>query len=157
MPIISRILSMGLRVAELAFAGVVAGIVGSYLHDYQTGSGWPLARFIYVEVIAGVSLLFGLLWLLPFASSFFHWPVDLLLSFAWFASFGVLVDYIDGTDCDEDTFDWSGITEGGFCGRWKAAEAFSFLSAIVWILSAMVGIWFIRRDRRKATPAHDRA
>jgi len=147
---------MGLRVGEIAFAGVVAGIVGSYLDDYKKGSGLPLARFIYIEVVAGLSLLFGLLWLLPFASGFFHWPVDLFLSFAWFAAFGLLVNYVDRTTCGGDAFDWGGITHGGFCGRWRANEAFSFLSAIVWMLSAIVGLWFIHRESRKAVAASDR-
>jgi hypothetical protein len=87
MPVISRIVSMGLRACELAFAGVsatpnrkgplsnraqvVAGVVGSYLDDHR-GNGWPLARFIYIEIVAGISLLLGLLWLLPFAGGFFH-------------------------------------------------------------------------------------
>ncbi|KIW46175.1 uncharacterized protein PV06_01862 [Exophiala oligosperma] len=150
MPVISRVVSMVLRVAEIAFAGVVIGVTSKYLHDYRSGTGQPLGRFIYVEIVAALSILFGLLWLLPFAAGFFHWPVDLFLSFAWFAAFGVLVNYVDGrTNCGGDTFDWSGIRHGGYCGRWKADEAFSFLSAIVWICSAIVGLWFIHRERRK--------
>ncbi|OAL40295.1 hypothetical protein AYO20_00031 [Fonsecaea nubica] len=153
MPVISRIVSMGLRVCELAFAGVVAGIVGSYLDDYRHGNGWPLARFIYIEIVAGISLLLGLLWLLPFAGGFFHWPMDIILSFAWFASFGLLVEWASGTGCDGDTFDWNQISFHGFCGRYRAAEAFSFLSAIFWILSALVGLWFVHRERRKTVAA----
>jgi len=145
---------MALRVGELAFAATVVGLVGSYLHAYKSGSGWPLARFIYIEIIAGLSILFALLWLLPFAGGFFHWPVDLLLAFAWFAAFALLVNYVDNrTGCSGSTFHWGGITHGGFCGRWRASEAFSFLSALFWLASALVGLWFIRRERRKgATP-----
>lgn len=133
----------------------MAGLVGSYLHDYRTGSGWPLARFIYIEVVAGISILLGLLWLLPFTRTFHHWPVDLLLAFAWFAAFGLLVNYVDRTICGGHTFDWGHLTRGGFCGRWRSNEAFSFLSAIVWILSALLGLWFIYRERRKTAPAAD--
>ncbi|EXJ92310.1 hypothetical protein A1O3_00860 [Capronia epimyces CBS 606.96] len=157
MPVISRLLSIALRVGEIAFAAVVAGIVGSYLHDYRSGSGLPLARFIYIEVVAGLSILLALLWLLPFASGFFHWPIDLILSFAWFAGFGLLVNYVNKTTCGGHTFDWAGITHGGFCGRWKSNEAFSFLSAIFWLVSALVGLWFIHRERSKTAPADDRA
>ncbi|KAJ9499599.1 hypothetical protein H2202_005182 [Exophiala xenobiotica] len=158
MPVLSRVLSIFLRVAELAFAAVVLGVTSKYLHDYRSGSGAPLARFIYVEVIAAISVLFALLWLLPFASGFFHWPVDLFLSFAWFAAFGLLVNYVNGrTNCGGNTFDWSGIRHGGTCGRWKSNEAFSFLSAIVWIFSGLVGLWFIHRERRKTVRATDGA
>ncbi|OCT44659.1 integral membrane protein [Cladophialophora carrionii] len=151
MPVISRILSVGLRACQIAFAGVVAGIVGSYLHDYHDGNGWPLARLIYIEVVAGISLLLGLLWLLPFSGGFFHWPMDILLSFAWFASFGLLVEWLGDSTCNGDTFDWNQISFHGFCGRYRSAEAFSFLSAIFWLLSAIVGLWFIHRDGRKKT------
>jgi hypothetical protein len=62
--------------------------------------------------------------------------VDILISFAWFAAFGVLVDTIRHLPCGSI---WSWHFRGDqTCGRWKAAEAFSFLSAIVWLVSAIV-------------------
>jgi len=156
MPVISRLVSIVLRLGELAFAGIVAGITGVYLHDYRADSGQPLARFIYTEVVAGVSILFALLWLLPFASGFFNWPIDLFVSFAWFAVFGILVNWMNDTNvCTGDTFAWEQISFKGACGRWRAIEAFSFLSALFWILSALVGIWFIHRERRKTAHVHD--
>ena len=98
-------------------------------------------------MIAGVSILVSLLWLLPFAAGFYSWPLDLVLSAAWFAAFGLLVDQLSGQNCGR-TFNWSGITRGGFCNRWKAAQAFSFLSGIYWLASAILGIWFMSRARR---------
>jgi len=148
MPVISRLVSICLRTGELAFAAVVAGIIGSYLHSHDASHSWPGARFIYTEVVAGVSILLALLWLLPFAGGFIHWPADVFLSLAWFAVFGLLVDYIHGTNCRGSVFDWAGITQGGVCNRWKASEAFSFLSAIFWIASAAVGVWFVHRTRK---------
>lgn len=62
---------------------------------------------------------------------------DLLLSFAWFAAFGVLVDVLKKMDCGRP-FDWGHITDGGVCSRWKAVEAFSFVSAILWLVSTIV-------------------
>ena len=62
--------------------------------------------------------------------------MDILISFAWFAAFGVLVDTIRHLPCGSI---WSWHFRGDqTCGRWKAAEAFSFLSAIVWLVSAIV-------------------
>lgn len=65
--------------------------------------------------------------------------MDILLSFAWFAAFGILVNAIQRLDCGNIWY-WGdfAITNDDFCGRWKAAEAFSFLSAIVWLASAFV-------------------
>ncbi|WEW55951.1 hypothetical protein PRK78_001386 [Emydomyces testavorans] len=154
MPVLSRALSFLLRIGELAFAAVVAGIVGSYLHDFDKANAWPQARWIYTEVVAGLSILLGLLWLLPFSSSFFLWPIDLLLSFAWFAAFGLLVDSLRGLNCGR-VFAWSHLTHHNTCSRWKAAEAFSFLSAIFWLVSALVGIWFTFRVRDTRPVAGD--
>lgn len=129
----------------------MVGIVASYLHDYHRGSGLPLARFIYTEVIAAVSILLALLWLLPFAGGFIHWPVDLLLAFAWFAAFAVLVNFINNhTACRGSAY---GIRRNNVCGRWKTSESFSFLSAIAWLASALLGLWFIRRERSKRVRA----
>ncbi|KAI1907152.1 hypothetical protein LOZ12_001261 [Ophidiomyces ophidiicola] len=161
MPIISRVVSIILRVGELIFAAVVAGIVGSYLHDFDKADAWPQARWIYTEVIAGLSILLALLWLLPFSSSFFTWPIDMLLSFAWLAAFGLLVNTLRRFDCG-GIFEWGHITDRNICSRWKASEAFSFLSAIFWMVSALVGIWFTFRTRNRAvagdaaTPGHRR-
>ncbi|KKK18016.1 hypothetical protein ARAM_005633, partial [Aspergillus rambellii] len=137
MPVISRLLSIVFRVAEIAFAAVVAGIIGYFLHQYDKVDAWPQARWIYTEVVAGVSILLGFIWLIPFASGFFSWPLDVIISFAWFASFGILVDAIHKLDCGSIWY-WGSITDNTYCGRWKAAEAFSFLSAIVWLVSALL-------------------
>lgn len=152
MPVITRIVSLALRVGELIFATVVAGLIGSYLHDFDKKNAWPKKRFVYTEVIAGVSILLSLLWLLPFASSIFGWPMDLILAAAWFAAFALLVDSLHGQDCGR-TFNWSGITNSGLCNRWKAAEAFSFLSAIFWLVSAIIGLWAMAKARRERDAA----
>ncbi|KXG49905.1 uncharacterized protein PGRI_058730 [Penicillium griseofulvum] len=153
MPVISRLASIILRIAEIAFAAVVAGVIGHYLaqlnHSGVDVDWWPQSRWIYTEVIAGLSILLGLIWLIPFSSGFFSWPMDIIISLAWFAAFGVLVDTLRQLDCGSI---WSWRFRGDrICGRWKAAEAFSFLSAIVWLVSAIVGIWFTFRKRDNNT------
>ncbi|KAJ5966352.1 hypothetical protein N7481_013066 [Penicillium waksmanii] len=147
MPVVSRLASIPLRIAEIAFAAVVAGIIGHYLHSFREIEPWPQGRWIYTEVVAGISILFGLLWLIPFSSGFFSWPLDVLISFAWFAAFGLLVNTINQLPCG-GIWNWNFIRHrNDVCGRWKAAEAFAFLSAIVWLVSALVGIWFTFRKR----------
>jgi hypothetical protein len=147
MAIISRLLSVLIRVGEIAFAAVVAGTIGSYLHQLSGVHGWDQGRWIYVEVIAGLSILLGLLWLLPFAHTFFVWPLEIIISLAWFAAFGLLVNGIDNLACGS-IWSWGNITDDTDCGRWKAAEAFSFLSAILWFVSGLLGLWFVwRMDR----------
>jgi hypothetical protein len=53
---------------------VVAGIIGWFLHRFGDLDIWPEARWIYTEVVAGISILFGIIWLIPFSSGFFTWP-----------------------------------------------------------------------------------
>ncbi|KAK1829112.1 hypothetical protein QBC39DRAFT_263926 [Podospora conica] len=146
-----EILSILLRLAELAFAAVVAGLTGAYLHAARGASALSLARFIYVEVVAALSIFFALVWLLPFSGSFISWPADLFFSVLWFVAFGLLVDWLGGR-CG-GVFDWQGIGfaggEGG-CTRLKADVAFIFLSAIVWLVSALVGFWWVRKHTRRA-------
>lgn len=88
--VLSRVVNIVLRAAELAFAAIVAGITGWILarsNEDTPGFG----RFIYTEVIAAITILVALLWLIPFSSSFIHWPFDFFVSVCWFAAFGILV------------------------------------------------------------------
>lgn len=140
------IVSMILRLAELAFAAIVAGLVGDFLHSVQgSSSSWDLGRFIYTEVIAGFSIILAIIWLFPFSGSFIHWPADFVISVCWFVAFGLLVNYLNGA-CGY-VFDWSGIGFSGTntCAMWKAAIAFCFLSAICWLVSAILGIYWTHR------------
>lgn len=88
---LDRIVSIILRAGELAFAAIVAGVNGDYLHK-TNGSAWSMGRFIYTEVVAALSIFFALIWLFPFSGTFIHWPMDLVLSACWWASFGLLVN-----------------------------------------------------------------
>lgn len=144
---IDRLIGTALRVGELAFAAVVAGLTGDYLHRTRGASDWSRKRFIYTEVVAVLSILISILWILPFAGAFVHWPIDVILFVLWIVAFGLLVDFIGPLKCG-NIFHWGDITQTGICQRWKANVAFSFLSAVFWLISALVGLWFISRHRR---------
>jgi len=152
MPVISRLVSVLLRIGEIAFAAVVAGIVGEYLHAYDEANLWPQARFIYAEVIAGLSILLGLFWLFPFTASVINWPGDLVLFVLWIVVFGLLVNWIQPLHCGS-IWAWGTITQPGTCPKWNAAIAFSFLSAVFWLASAILAFWFIHRMTRGTVPA----
>jgi len=140
----SRFLSFLFRIGEVAFAAVVAGVVGHYLREWSDCHGCEKGRYIYTEVIAALSLFFGVILLIPFTSSVVAWHLDLLLSLAWFAAFGLLVDALGDIGNCGSPWDWSGLASNtDDCSRWKAAEAFSFLSAIFWLASAILGIYYI--------------
>lgn len=94
--LLAELFSIILRLAELAFAAIVAGLNGDYLHAVRNVDAWDVKRFIYTEVVAGISILLAIIWLIPFSSSFIHWPADFVISVCWFVSFGLLVNYLDG-------------------------------------------------------------
>ncbi|KAK3989243.1 CASP-like protein UU5 [Cladorrhinum sp. PSN332] len=146
---IAEIISIVLRLAELAFAAIVAGLNGDYLHAARGASAWDLGRHIYTEIVAGLAIIFAILWLFPFSSSFIHWPADLLISIMWFVAFGLLVDWI-GESCGY-VFDWDGISfrDTASCAQFKATIAFTFLSAITWLVSALLGLYWVRRHTRR--------
>ncbi|KAF7513539.1 hypothetical protein GJ744_008833 [Endocarpon pusillum] len=131
-----------LRVGQLLLACVIAGIIGSYLHNFNHRHSWPRNRFIFTEVLAALSILCSLLWLLLSRGGI--WPLDVVLAAAWFSTFGLLINWLHGHACG-GTLDGSEITSAGHCNELKAAEALSFLSAIFWSLSAIIGIYYMTR------------
>jgi hypothetical protein len=74
-----------------------------------------------------------------------HYPLDLLISAGWFASFGILYQWIHTRTirCDGifGAWNWDGNSHDGYCSRWKALEAFSLLSALFWLTSALLVSW----------------
>ncbi len=95
--ILADLTSMILRLAELVFAAIVLGITSHYLHLTKGVSAWNQGRFIYTDVVAALSVILAIIWLFPFSGSFIHWPADLIISIAWFVSFGLLVRWLDGS------------------------------------------------------------
>ncbi|RMZ89568.1 hypothetical protein DV736_g3186, partial [Chaetothyriales sp. CBS 134916] len=144
MSFLSCILSPFLRVGQLAFAAVVAGIIGDYLDSSPpTHPTRVFARWIYTIIVAGISMLLALLWLVPFSSSFHSYPIDLLLSLAWFTAFGLFITYNRSTSAcaagaDARAFNWGGLTGGGVCNR-----------AVFWLASTLLGMWVIQSERVK--------
>ncbi|KAJ9154692.1 hypothetical protein NKR19_g4474 [Coniochaeta hoffmannii] len=149
--ILADLLSMILRLAELVFAAIVLGITSHYLHLSKGVSAWHLGRFIYTDVVAALSVILAIIWLFPFSGSFIHWPADLIISIAWFVSFGLLVRWLNGS-CGY-VFNWSGAGFDGGCSEWKADLAFTFLSAICWLVSALLGLYWVHKHTRTARTA----
>jgi hypothetical protein len=110
----------------------------------------PYARTIYTLVVAALATLLSLVWLIPFTASLLHYPFDFLMSFAWFAAFGVLVNYLHRLGTCGGAFHWAGLANGSHCGRWKATEAFSFISACFWLASALLSMWVYHRVNKRA-------
>jgi hypothetical protein len=88
----------------------------------------PQPQIIYTLVISVLAVISAVIFFIPFAMSMMHYLWDFIMMVAWFAAFGVLINYYGTPDCNSDQY----------CQRWQTAEAFSFLSAILWGLSMLL-------------------
>jgi len=150
--IFSRLLSIILRFLQLASAAIVTGIVGDYISDANKAGVNPADRFVYTIVIAAFSLLAALILLVPFTVTLTLFPLDFLFFLLWIISFGLVVDFLGPMNCG-----WGWSWHGPYfsdndnavdqCQRWKACEAFIFLSAIFWLMSAILALWVVYRTR----------
>jgi len=150
--LLSSIFRFLLRLSQITFAAVCLGITAYFLNQERIHDNidYPTGRLIYTLIIAIASILTSLLLFFPLHFLFF-W--EFLLAAAWFIAFGVLVGYIKDNNCGS-AFDWGGITGGSVCDKWRATQAFAFLSACVWLISSVfsfVGLFHHRRAKRDGT------
>ncbi|KAF2255070.1 integral membrane protein [Trematosphaeria pertusa] len=139
--IVSRMVSLFLRFAQFVCSAIVLGLVAYFLHQRDKYGVGPLGRSIYTEIVAALSVIFSLIWMIPTTSSIINYATDLFFSAAWFAAFGALVDWYYDVNCGS-IWHWGGIRfrGGNYCSKWNAAQAFSFLAAIFWFASFLLGI-----------------
>ena len=114
----------------------VAGLVGYYLQRLTAPNTWPEPRFIYMEAIAGLSMISAIIWL-PFSWTRISYPLEACFLFAWLVTLGLLVNYVGPLSCGS-IWDWAEITTGSTCSQWKATTAFSLLSAVCWLFTAIM-------------------
>lgn len=145
---LARIISVALRLAQFLCAAIVLGLSAYFLHNYEKYRHGPFARLVYSTIISAISVWLALLWMVLPHATYVHFGTDLILCAAWFAVFGLLQDYYDDEIRCGDIWSWEGIdVSNNFCGQWNAAQAFSFLAAVFWFASFLVGILAWSRAR----------
>lgn len=93
-------------------------------------------KFYYIISVSVLSAVLAVLWLWPFEKLIVHFLTDIVLFITWIVAFGILGEYIKPMSCGS-IWAWSDIIKGGTCAHWKAAVAFSFLSAGFWVITAL--------------------
>lgn len=149
--IISRVISIILRFLQFASAAIVLGIVAKWVDDSNKAHLAPGGRWIYTLIIAVFALVAALILLVPFTASLTIFPLDILFFILWIVSFGLLVDFISPMNC-ENGLSWGGRwwywgDANATCQRSKAALAFTFLSAMFWLMSGILALWIVSRAR----------
>ncbi|KFY16648.1 hypothetical protein V492_01176 [Pseudogymnoascus sp. VKM F-4246] len=160
----SRAASVLFRIMQLISAAIVAGLLGHYLSNLHQGGGANSRRVIYAIVIAGLSLLFSLLFMLPLKYQFYAFPLDLIMFILWMIAFGLLIS-LGGSRCNSswyrNSWGWAwgkeyqntqsrfGRFTGAGCSSWKATLAWSFIGGIFWLLSFLLGLYFLMKHRNR--------
>jgi len=136
----ARILNVFLRAAQFVCAVIVMGIMAWFESLYQgvASNVQPQPQVIYTLVVSVLAAASAVIFFIPFAVSMMHYFWDFIMMVAWFAAFGVLINYYGTPDCNSDQS----------CQRWQTAEAFSFISAILWGLSMLVGLTLVHNVRQ---------
>ncbi|KAH7116707.1 marvel domain-containing protein [Dendryphion nanum] len=150
--LMTRLASLILRAAQFVFAAVVLGLSAYFLYQRNRYDVGPLGRVIYGVIISSLAIIFSIIWMIPTKSSMTGYASDLFFTAAWAAVFGVYVRYFQGVNCGS-AWSWGGISlsRSNHCGQWKAAQAFSFLSMIVWFASFVFGVLLYHRLSKRNT------
>lgn len=90
MGVVSKGLSVCLRVGELASSVIVLGIVGRFLWLVSDANVYSDARLVYTIVVASISTVASLIFMIPFTFSFLAFPFDFALFVCWLVAFCLL-------------------------------------------------------------------
>jgi hypothetical protein len=148
--IVTRLVSLILRAAQFVFAVIVLGLTAYFLHQRLSHGVGPLGRVIYTVIWSSLSIIFSVIWMIPTKSTIASYGSDLLFTAGWAAAFGVLVRYFNTQSCGS-AWAWTGFSlrRSNACGQWKAAQAFSFLSLVVWFATFVLGVITYHRLSRQ--------
>jgi energy-coupling factor transporter transmembrane protein EcfT len=153
-----RAFSVILRLCELACAVIVLAILARFCYLITIARVSVNSRIVYAMVLAGITIVYTIIFGLPFHVLFMSFPMDLILFIMWIVSFALLANL--APRCDNDWFynNWSYYwgrfydvgpigtvrTRGAGCGYWRASLAFNFLAAFAHLLSFILGIYVYR-------------
>ena len=90
MGIISKGLSAFLRFMAFVSSVIVAGLLGRFVHhEHKMGLSGG-SRTLFVLSLSGISIFFSLLLMIPFAFTFWSFPLDFAMFVMWIVGFGLL-------------------------------------------------------------------
>lgn len=132
-----------LRALQLLLALVVAGLYGGDLNRASKAGQDGPSEWIYATVVAGLSAVTALVFMIPFVKSHYAFSWDTVLFFLWVAVFGILGKKYLGVDPLDDATQ-----------RMRNAVWVDLSSMVLWLTTASMGafVWFKRRNAKKAPP-----
>ncbi|GAB7346462.1 hypothetical protein MBLNU457_5154t1 [Dothideomycetes sp. NU457] len=130
-----------LRFFQFVLAITVAALYGVDLHAAQEAHVGADGKWVFAEVVAGLSAVSCLLYGIPFLKSYWLWAWDFCLFVLWTALFGLFGSiYIK----DHPTPEQKGQI------RMKNAVWVDLANMLLWLITFVYGliIWFRRRQNR---------
>lgn len=152
-----RVITMLLRLAQLACACIVMGILARFCYQITVAQVSANSRIVYTIVISGITIVFSVLFCAPFNILALSFPFDFVLFVCWLVAFSLLAaqDHHCGTEWFYNYWGyywgrWWNEAPVGFaprydgCGYWKTVLAFSFIASMMHLLSFILGIYIFR-------------
>lgn len=87
---LSKILSACLRVGELVCSIIVLGIIGRFLWHVGEANIYADARLVFAIIVASISTVASLIFMIPFTFTFMVCPFDFILFTLWLVTFILL-------------------------------------------------------------------
>lgn len=137
---ISYLAFSAIHIVQFALAITVCGLYGVDLHRAAQAGKYQDSKWVYAEVVGGLSAFTAILYLVPFILRFWLvWAWNLVLFILWIALFGVFGKMYIHEDAEGD----SGVQ------RMKNAVWVDLANALLWLITFLgaLGYWWRHRER----------
>jgi hypothetical protein len=91
MGVVSKGVQVALRTFQLICSVIVLGILARFVHRVSAAGALRDGRIIYGLIVASISSLFALVFIVPLLYSFLAFPFDFALFVMWLVLFCLLI------------------------------------------------------------------
>jgi len=160
-------ISVVLRCTEFISACVVVGIFGYFLRRLDLAGISANGRIVYAVVTAALGIVISICLIPPLRYSFWAFPLDIVMFIMWIVAFALLENLISGDACSAVwyynywSFYWGNFwlrpgvpINAVACGEWRSVLGFSFISAILWLFSGLLGMYAAFKYRNESEEAY---
>ncbi|KAB5549411.1 hypothetical protein GE09DRAFT_966402 [Coniochaeta sp. 2T2.1] len=117
----SKVLSVLLRLWELACSAIVLGVVGGFFSRVNQANSYADNRLVYTIVIASISTAVSLLFMMPFTFTFMACPLDFILFALWLVAF-ILLEVLTGSHTCNASWYYNYYQRAAMSAHSKAAK-----------------------------------
>lgn len=136
---------LALRLVQFFFAGMEVGLMGYFIKDQTSAGKSASSPYCFVTVVGVITMLTQFIYCFNiYHVHLFLW--DACLATAWLLSFFWLLNAESPISCS-----WSAFNPFGsdHCGQIRAVLVIQIVLAVLWYLTALLGLWTLIKARRK--------